>query len=455
MRLYGFLFLALTILSEAVAQDKIQQRVPEKTRILFVLDGSGSMNAVWSGGVTRISTARAILTRLVDSLKVNPRVELALRVYGHQFSQAANNCRDTKLEVPFSTKNHDRIISTIGNIRPKGATPITYSLLEAANDFPEDAGYRNILILITDGIESCGGDPCKTSLELQRKGVFLKPFVIGLGVEGQRNLDCIGTYLDAENSRDFNKVLNQTIQTTFAKTTVSIELLDEKQQPRETNVNVSFVNRTTGIATYEFVHYRDASGKPDSVQIDPVLSYDLVVHTLPPVVRRNVDVTNGQHNVFNIPVPQGTLTARAEGRGISFSMIVRQKGKNELVNEHRSGEQFRYLAGEYEVETLTLPRRKFSVTIEPNKSHTVSIPPTGLVNINTLTDGIGSIYEITDQGTSWVCNLGTNSSRHALNLLPGNYKVVFRARRAGGSKYTSVKDFQIRSGQTVNIDVFN
>lgn len=400
--------------------------------------------------------AKTILTRLVDSLRANPNLELALRVYGHQFPQRANNCHDSKLEVSFGKNNHDRIIERINDIKPKGTTPITYSLLQAANDFPGDKGYRNILILITDGIESCGGDPCSTSLELQRKGVFLKPFVIGLGLEGQKNLDCIGKYLDAENASTFNKALNQTINTTFAKTTVSVELLDEKRAPTETNVNVSFINNATGVSAYEFVHYRDAAGKPDSVQVDPVLSYDLIVHTLPPVIKKNVNIQNGKHNVFSIAVPQGTLAARAQGSGNAFSIIVRQRGGREIVNHQRSGEQFKYLAGDYEVETLTLPRRTFYVTIEPNKTRTVTLPSTGLVNINTLTDGTGSIYELRDDGNiSWVCHLNERGSLHTYNLLPGSYKVVFRARRARGSKYTAVREFSVVSGQTTNVSVFN
>ncbi len=454
MRKLTCVFLLVLGFSAAEGQE-VQQSVPERTRILFVLDGSGSMNGAWSGGASKMSIARFILTRLVDSLKVNPDVELALRVYGHQFPQTSNNCQDSNLEVPFAINNHDRIIERINSIKPKGTTPITYSLLQAANDFPGDSGYRNILILITDGIESCGGDPCSTSVALQRKGVFLKPFVIGLGMEGQKNLDCIGKYLDAKNSRTFNKALNESIQTTFLKTTVSVELLDENQQPTETNVNISFINNATGVAAYEFIHYRDANGRPDSVQVDAVLSYDLVVHTLPPVVRRNVDITNGTHNVFNIAVPQGMLVARAEGRGNSFSMIVREKGKHNIVNEHHSGRQFRYLAGDYELETLTLPRRIIPVTIVPDKTQVITLPAPGLVNINTLTDGIGSVYEILEGRTKWVCNLNPQSSRHAFNLLPGNYKVVFRARRAGGSKYTAVKEFEMKSGQTVNVDVFN
>jgi Ca-activated chloride channel homolog len=235
----------------ASAQNKIQQKLPDKTRILFVLDGSGSMDVAWGGSQSRMEIAKAILTRLVDSLRVNPDVELALRVYGHQFVNVRTNCQDSKLEVPFGVKNHNAIINKIKTIQPKGATPITYALSQAAQDFPPASGYRNILLLITDGLESCGGDPCKVSLELQRKGVFLRPFIIGLGLQGGRVLDCAGKFLDSQNANSFNKILNESIETTFAKTTVSVDLLNGESRSVETNVNITFINNVTGIPAYE------------------------------------------------------------------------------------------------------------------------------------------------------------------------------------------------------------
>src|SRR5690606_33589652 len=114
------------------------------------------------------------------------------------------------------------------------------SLLQAANDFPVAKGYCNIVILITDGVESCGGDPCEASIALQKKGVFLRPFIIGLGVPGGKALDCVGKFIDAENAQSFNKILNESIETSFAVTTVSVELLNGDNQPLETNINITF-----------------------------------------------------------------------------------------------------------------------------------------------------------------------------------------------------------------------
>lgn len=449
------IFLSVVCIS-VCAQKKVQQKLPEKTRILFLLDGSGSMMGQWENGQSRIEVAKKILTRLVDSLRNNTKVEIALRVYGHRYARQANNCHDTYLEVPFGPKNHTAIINKLKDIVPKGVTPITYSLEQAAKDFPANPGYRNILILITDGIESCGGDPCATSVALQRKGVLLRPFVIGLGLEGGKVLDCVGKYFDSQNSNTFNQVLNKAITTTFSKTTVSVELLDENDKPTVTNVNVSFLNAMTGTAAYEFVHYLDSQGRPDSVVIDPVLSYDLVVNTVPQVIQRNVNIQNGRHNVIRIPAPQGSLLVNQQSRNTIFPVIVREKGHHEILNIQNSQQSFLYLKGNYEVETVTLPRRRFEVEITPDKTQTITLPTPGLVNINTISAGYGSLFEILDDNTEkWVCHLDQNKSRHAYNLLPGKYKVAFRVKDAGGSKFTGVKVFEVGPGKTVTLTVFN
>jgi Ca-activated chloride channel homolog len=452
---FSLVFLVGLSFGTACGQNKVQQRVPEKTRILFVLDGSGSMEALW-GGQPKMEVAKKILAKLVDSLRVNDKLELALRVYGHRFSRQANNCQDSNLEVPFAPKNHNVIIQKINGIKPKGVTPITYSLSQAAKDFPKSSGYRNILILITDGLESCGGDPCTASIELQRQGVFLRPYIIGLGLQGGKVLECIGKYIDSENSRTFNKILNKSIESSLATTTVSIELLNGENKAVETNVDVSFINTITSIPAYEFVHYRDRNGKPDSVAIDPVTSYDIIVNTVPPVIVKNPDIDIGKHNVISVKVPQGRIVARPEGRGNPFTLVVRQKGKSEILNQQRSGESYRYLEGEYEVETFTLPRRIFNVNLRADQTETITLPATGLVNINTVSTGIGSLFEILGTGeTKWVCHLDETSTQHSYTLLPGKYRIAFRARQAGGSKYTAIKNFEIKSGQTISVGMFN
>lgn len=140
-----------------------EQFKPVTTRILFLLDASLSMAAQWEDQ-KRMDVAKEILAHIVDSLSSFDNLELALRVYGHQTAKGKFNCRDTKLEVAFAPKNGEIIKTKLKSIQPKGVTPLAFSLSRAANDFIAPNNYRNVIIIITDGLESCDGDPCEISI---------------------------------------------------------------------------------------------------------------------------------------------------------------------------------------------------------------------------------------------------------------------------------------------------
>ncbi|MEO1052207.1 MAG: VWA domain-containing protein [Bacteroidota bacterium] len=450
---------SITLTSHA---QKVQQKIPQKTRILFLLDGSGSMLAKWERNRLRIDIAKEVLSNLVDSLRTNKDLELALRVYGHQFGREKKNCRDTRLEVGFGENNHDAIINRLQLVKPKGTTPIAFSLEQAANDFPVDKNFRNIIIIITDGIESCDGDPCDVSLALQRKNIFLKPFVIGLGMslEYEKQFKCVGKFFDGSDISNFNKALNQALETTLSTTTVSVELLDINDRKTESNVNVTFLNNFTREPAYEFVHYRDTNGRPDSVEIDGVLTYDLIVNTTPPVIKRNVPIRPGKHNVIEIKSPQGFLQVNQRGHQSyrhGVNILVREAGKRAVINVQPISDLEKYLVGEYDLEVTTLPRRYFR-KVKVNQSNTtkIAIKDPGLVNIYNNAPGYGSIYEIKSNGKEeWVANLEENKSKSSLALQPGKYKIAFRAKNAQGSKFTTIKSITVRSGETTTINLFD
>lgn len=457
-----FLGLILTTLIHTAVQAQVQiQKPPEKTRMLFLLDASGSMYAEWGSSI-RMDVAKKILVDLVDSLKADASLELALRVYGHQYNLRYKNCQDSKLEVPFRQNNHDEIINRIKRLQPQGVTPIAYSLEQSANDFKVDPAYRNIIIIITDGIESCGGDPCAVSQSLQKKNIFLKPFVIGMGMKDEeiQQFDCVGQYYDAKDVNQFRQVLNKVLKQSLDKTTVSVELLDAHGAPKETNVNVTFYNNITRSPLYNFIHFRDAKGRPDSVIIDPVLSYDIVVNTVPPVIKKDVSFQGGQHNVVNIPSPQGTLALRQKGHTEYVNgvrALIKASGQNNTLNIQEVASEEKYLVGTYDVEVLTLPKTFFKdVKIDQSNTTTLDIPGPGVLNIDLVTQGFGSIYKMHESGfQEWVADLSGGKTRMTLAIQPGSYKLVYRAKDAFGSKFTETKEFTVNTGATVNLKFFN
>ncbi len=441
------LFSVVTVGTQSRAQRSFE---PGPTRILFIYDASNSMNGKWQSGVKH-DIANQLLSQTLDSLK-DSEVEMALRVYGHQTSlRYGQDCDDTKLEVPFAKRNAQKIKSKLGDITPKGTTPIALTLEKAARDFPDCTNCRNIIILITDGIEECDGDPCAISRALQKKGVILKPFVIGIGLDDnfKNTFKCIGNYYDATNEKVFQNVLNIVISQALNNTTAQVNLLDIDGDPTETNVNMTFYNRFTQQDDYNYIHTLNSRGLPDTIYIDPSTNYDLVVHTIPQVVKEDVSLKAGQHNIIAVDAPQGFLNLKKNGVK-NFDQpkaIVRKHGEMQTIHVQELGNTEKYIVGKYDLEILTLPRT-YIEGVEVLQSHTtdVEIPPAGLVTFIMNQPGYGSIYKIENNQLTWVVNLNPNSRSESFNLQPGTYKVVYRPRVAMDTKFTREKTFRITSG---------
>jgi Ca-activated chloride channel family protein len=454
--------LAILLHVSAVRAQNAPPEKPKVTRILFLLDASGSMMAPWEGQ-PRWEVAKRLLAKMADSLNAYPNLELGLRVYGHQSPNSEQNCEDSRLEVPFAPKNAAAIKAKLKTLKAQGNTPITYSLGQSANDFPieKDKTSRNVLLLITDGAESCQGDPCSVSLALQRKRIFLKPFVIGIGApkEFGKTLECMGRYYNAAEVKTFRTVLNDVIAQTLAKTTVAVNLTDEAGRAVESNVNMTFINNVTGQPEYNYVHYRDAQDKADVLDIDALQSYDLVINTVPAVRQSNLAIKPGKANVLTYKTPQGILALQGPGvspnpYGGPVQAVVRTPAGATVLALPFSAKQ-KLLAGNYEVELLTLPRSVQRISVRQGMTTTLTYAAPGTLNITSDLKGHGSIYQVgSDDSQTWVYNLPEASSKINLALQPGTYRLVFRTANSTGSKFTDVRNFTIRSAQTTSLAIF-
>ena len=149
------ILLTLLVLMQSVSfgQTTKKLKAPTLTRIEFLFDASQSMYGQWQSGA-KIDIAKSLMKKVLDSLRYVDNLELALRVYGHQKPYPPQDCDDSRLEVPFSKGNISTIQEVLKNLIPKGTTPIAKSLELCGNDFPQSPS-RNIVILVTDGIEEC------------------------------------------------------------------------------------------------------------------------------------------------------------------------------------------------------------------------------------------------------------------------------------------------------------
>lgn len=181
-------------------------------RLVLVFDASGSM---WGEveGRPKIAVARQVVRQLVADW--DPRVELGLTVYGHR---REGDCADIERVLPLGPTDPSRVVAALDAIEPRGKTPIAASLRLAA----EELRYLDdpaTLILVTDGRETCGVDPCDVARELEERGVAFTAHVVGFDIrqEHREELRCLaettgGMYLAAGDARSLRDALRAAVR---------------------------------------------------------------------------------------------------------------------------------------------------------------------------------------------------------------------------------------------------
>ena len=170
--------------------------------VLLILDASGSMNAKLPNGETRIAVAQRAIKGVAGFV---PGAGAALAAHVRRaVARRARRIARTPISpcrsAPASAAG-GAITASVDGAKAQGYTPIAYSLGQAANDFPADAKER-VIVLVSDGKETCQGDPVVAAKALAAKGITVHTvgFIVDTAARGQ--LQAIaratgGTYFDA------------------------------------------------------------------------------------------------------------------------------------------------------------------------------------------------------------------------------------------------------------------
>lgn len=175
--------------------------------VVVVYDGSRSM---WGqiDGVSKVEIAREVMGDLIATWPEGANV--GLMAYGHR---REGDCSDIETLIAPSPLDRSVFVSTVNEITPRGRTPLTESVRQAA----ELLSYRDTqatVILISDGLETCQADPCALSAELAQQGVNFTAHVVGFDLtEGEHaGLACIaentgGVFVPAQNANELRDAL--------------------------------------------------------------------------------------------------------------------------------------------------------------------------------------------------------------------------------------------------------
>lgn len=190
----------------------------EPSATILILDGSGSM-LERVAGKTKIESARTAVKQLVQSLPDG--TPLGLVAYSHRRARA---CDDFEVLIAPAPLDRARFSAAVDGIKPQGNTPLAAALKFAADALGTPRGAAN-LVLVSDGVETCGGDPCAVALELKKKIPQLAIHVIAFDLSAKQaaSFECVATatggrFLPANDAASLADALVTIVQEAAAPT---------------------------------------------------------------------------------------------------------------------------------------------------------------------------------------------------------------------------------------------
>ena len=270
------------------------------SNILFILDGSNSM---WGKveGEAKIKTAQKVMGKLLADLPKDTGV--GFMAYGHRKEKA---CDDIEVLSPIAKGNAQALAAKIDALQPKGKTPIAGALKKSLAILSKHKGDDNYVVLVSDGVETCGGDPCAAAKALADAGIHARVHVVGFAVgESERKaLSCISTM---GKGRYFSAANAAQLTTAFAEVKKEVVKKAEKKPEPKPAYEVRFEDKFDGAELAP--HWQVANPNPDSF-IQEKGSLLLLAHAAGGLANAT------QPNIIKLdkPLPDGDWVVTAEIR---------------------------------------------------------------------------------------------------------------------------------------------
>lgn len=195
---------------------------------MLVFDASSSMALPKAGPApARIDDARRAMANVLPDIASLRRI--GLMIYGPPHMANGQNCNGIRLRFGPRPDAASSVTAALNELAPDGLTPLAASVQAAAETltFREEPA---IIVVVTDGIDTCGGEPCALGRQLAAQGAHITVHVVGFrrvrdvlalnGVpdedERHDNLRCLaqatgGTYVDTETVAELSAALRETL----------------------------------------------------------------------------------------------------------------------------------------------------------------------------------------------------------------------------------------------------
>lgn len=430
-----------------------QAQQPDKTRLLLIMDCSNSMWDHWQSNA-KIKVTQQVLLSFLDSVSRQHDVDVALRVFGHLNKEQFG----TRLEVPFGSDNIYRLQSKIKTLVPQGGCTAAAALTDALSDFPATGSSRNLILIITDGMDDCEAEICDVARQVQLSGVVVQTFVLCIGGQLSAHASCAGSVFPVPHEEEFAKTLYDIFRLSGHKAKVVLNMVDATGDLYETEHPVAFYDHRTGVIRHSTIYSVDGKLKPDTLLMDPLVTYDMSVFTHPPLRREAMQFSIDRVNTVDITVSEGTMKVAYSGQRPQWQqpvvdVIVRRAGSGDRVAAQEMGETGQYLAGRYDVEVQTLPVTTLrGVEVRGGAATELSVPMPGMLVLS-KPKGIttGAIFRLRDGQVEFATDLNPSTAGERLLLQPGQYEVVLHPQNATKYDKVQTKRFVIESSQTTKI----
>lgn len=440
---------------------------PAETPLVVIFDGSGSM---WGqiGGENKIVIARRVLSELITGRPAGS--PFGLVAYGHR---REGDCEDIETLVPLSPLDRAAVVAKVEAINPKGKTPITAAVEHTFENLVDglDTDQPATVLLLSDGLETCGGDPCRAVRLAKASGRQLILHVIGFDVEGEdlSQLQCMaqaggGLFLTADDADSLTQALDTVIALPADLPTgrlVIHAIADGALQ----DVAITVTDSATGEQTAVARTYRTADTNPSSIPLpDGRYRVRVLAVGLRGDIERSfeIEIADGSTVEHSIDYSTGELSlgVRSNGELADAAYTVRVAGTDNEIAAGRTYESassnpasVRLTAGRYDVDILSVdiadkPRHTFeTIEIEPGGGAELTHGfASGTLKVKAmagdeLADVTVQVIETTSgksvaQGRTYTA---ANTNPRVFTLSPGHYRVRAKAVRLEGKPQREVE----------------
>ncbi len=470
------LILGLLVFATLLApRAEAQAGTPHSDDLVLILDASGSM---WGqiDGVNKIVIARQVLGELISELPDDTQVGLI--AYGHR---REGDCADVETLTAPGPLDRAALTAQVEGLNPKGKTPITASLQQGIDLVRSGTSEGATLILVSDGLETCGGDPCKLVRDARAAGVEIVLHVVGFDVQGEdvSSLECAaqaggGLYLDAGNAEELSAALDRAVevQDEAATSALSLKAIADGEL---VDVSVHVTHADTGEDIAGGRTYTHAETNPRILPL-PAGTYN--------VVARAVSINGGPQREFKITVADGeTVEKVLDFSTGELSVLVHQNsdlgdatvrvlqaGTTKQVAAGRTytasntnPRVFRLEAGTYDIEVASVsisgkPTYRFEgVSVAGERVELEHRFASGTLKVGAtvgaeLVDAAVHVLDAASgkpvaQGRTYT---SANSNPKTFTLTPGRYRVTIKAIRRDGAPEREL-DVEVVAGETVEV----